>query len=281
MCFAKKISGPSSARNFGIKKCNGDYIIFLDSDDRLEKDIIESLVNILMNKDYDIILFTTVFEMNDKISTPCSLKSFEFNENDIDILNNSIYDKFEKFNQILTFDGVEGKIIKKDFIKENKVEFPEDTFRFEDAIFCKQLYSNCKKMYFLSKIGCYYVQNNESICHKYNDKICEAAYIALKYFYNMIDNKQLFYIKCLTTLSECEKLYFFNKYNRKSYFKIRNDYSNMLKKDLYKETLKKIKLKSIPIHYKLEAILLKLGFLDVYFIFKKIYFRFKKEWYDV
>ena len=70
---------------------NGDYIIFLDSDDRLEKDIIESLVNILMNKDYDIILFTTVFEMNDKISTPCSLKSFEFNENDIDILNNSIY----------------------------------------------------------------------------------------------------------------------------------------------------------------------------------------------
>lgn len=43
-CYKKENGGVSSARNLGIKKSNGDYIIFLDSDDWIEEDCIEKLI---------------------------------------------------------------------------------------------------------------------------------------------------------------------------------------------------------------------------------------------
>jgi len=42
--FTKKNDGPSSAKNYGIKKANGDYITFVDSDDWIDPDMIKELV---------------------------------------------------------------------------------------------------------------------------------------------------------------------------------------------------------------------------------------------
>ena len=44
--FTIKNSGPSAARNYGINKCNekSDYLLFVDSDDTVEKDFIKKLV---------------------------------------------------------------------------------------------------------------------------------------------------------------------------------------------------------------------------------------------
>ena len=42
----KHNSGPSSARNTGMKAANGDYIYFMDSDDAITPDCIETLLNI-------------------------------------------------------------------------------------------------------------------------------------------------------------------------------------------------------------------------------------------
>lgn len=47
--------GVSSSRNIGIKESTGDYILFLDSDDFYENDILETLKNNI--KDEDIIKF--------------------------------------------------------------------------------------------------------------------------------------------------------------------------------------------------------------------------------
>ena len=51
----KENGGLSDARNVGIKKVSGDYIIFVDSDDWLHRDMIKILADIRMETNADIV----------------------------------------------------------------------------------------------------------------------------------------------------------------------------------------------------------------------------------
>lgn len=54
--FHKENGGLSSARNLGLDKANGKYIMFIDSDDMLEKNSLHILMNRIKSFDYDIVL---------------------------------------------------------------------------------------------------------------------------------------------------------------------------------------------------------------------------------
>ena len=47
--YNKENGGLSSARNYGIKYVTGDYILFIDSDDYIERDLLNNFNNILKN----------------------------------------------------------------------------------------------------------------------------------------------------------------------------------------------------------------------------------------
>ena len=55
----KKNGGLSDARNYGIEKATGKWITFIDSDDYVEKDYIETLINLSNSDDYDVRNFIT------------------------------------------------------------------------------------------------------------------------------------------------------------------------------------------------------------------------------
>ena len=55
--FKYQNSGVGTARNRGINNANGEYIIFVDGDDIIEKDLLERLVNYIQNDDIDLIRY--------------------------------------------------------------------------------------------------------------------------------------------------------------------------------------------------------------------------------
>lgn len=55
--FKKKNGGLSDARNFALKYVTGDYIIFCDSDDYLECELLFNINKVITSRKYDVIKF--------------------------------------------------------------------------------------------------------------------------------------------------------------------------------------------------------------------------------
>lgn len=60
--FTKKNGGLSDARNFGLNYVSGDYILFVDGDDYLDKDLLSKLNQILIGDPVDIVRFNCLLE---------------------------------------------------------------------------------------------------------------------------------------------------------------------------------------------------------------------------
>ncbi len=88
ICYTIENSGSGGARNYGILKATGDYIVFLDSDDYISEDCIEKLFNAAQKNDSDIVVcnnydvteegeIITLYECNAKNRTTSAQESPE------------------------------------------------------------------------------------------------------------------------------------------------------------------------------------------------------------
>ncbi len=72
--YHKKNGGPSSARNIGLDYAKGEYIWFVDSDDWIESDAIEHIVNLCKKTKVDICFFELKTDSENNNSAPYSFR---------------------------------------------------------------------------------------------------------------------------------------------------------------------------------------------------------------
>lgn len=146
----EKNSGPGVARNIGIQSSTGDYITFLDSDDRFDDSFFSSLKQII-SKDYDLIYFDYLRVEKNKQQKKHMLFS---NNKETDIGNVMVFSRGCPW----------GKIYKSSIIKNNNVEFL-NLKRNEDTPFTKVAISHCKSVLYVDTPFYLYYQNNNSLMH--------------------------------------------------------------------------------------------------------------------
>lgn len=142
----QKNSGQGVARNKGIDISKGEYICFIDSDDRITESMVEEMILEIEKTDSDFSSFLIAFEdlNNQKV-----YKSK---------FNNKILEENEIFKNALRIRDIYpipvNKIYKKDFLIKNNISFPKIR-KNEDMLFIHKLAFYAKKCSFVSKVFYY------------------------------------------------------------------------------------------------------------------------------
>lgn len=245
--ITQKNSGQAIARNNGIKKSTGDYITFVDQDDYIDLDYIETLVKNIGNNDILITGYNRVDE-NDKIL----YQKIPQNE------------EWSKYKYCSSW----SKLYSNSFIKKHNIEFGKYKIG-EDVYFLLYACSKTDKVKILSYSGYNNLRNFSSVSNNINKK--KGVNNLMPMINDMVEN--LDFSKFDVNLL----LYFFLKtiihyiYNQrkncslKEYKELFNEYWNWLC-NLYSKYNKKIKLK----YQKNEELKINI-LINLFILFKKIH----------
>lgn len=149
----KENKGPGISRNICIEHAAGQYITFLDSDDKFDKktvEIISNVIDVVQNPDAILFDFYMVFN-NKKIKCDTVMKQAE---------------GFITPEQAILYStsATWCKVYKRDIIQKSSLRFPDMRIK-EDFVFNKLVMANCHTIFY-KKVYLYeYIINHSSIMH--------------------------------------------------------------------------------------------------------------------
>ena len=137
--YKNKNQGIGKTRNFGIEKATGKYLMFLDSDDYLEKDACELLYKKAEKENLDLVVCDYY-----KVYSNGTKEEFL-----IDDFVNSSLESNNKLLNIINL-GPCNKIYLKELITKNNIKYLED-LKYEDTTFVAEAMLKAKKIGKLNK----------------------------------------------------------------------------------------------------------------------------------
>lgn len=216
----KNNGGVSSARNQGLDKANGDYIAFVDSDDYIEKDMYEKMINIINKYGVDIVS-CNYNHVNGKIEPFFSLDEDEYIDNKTDLI--------EKIFQYKNYDMILFNKLYKRYVWSN-IRFPVGINLAEDLMMLYPTINLANKFYCMKEALYNKIKRKEGLTNSkkiedYINNVVAYEDFLIKVKQNEILDYKRIYISCAEGL--------FRHYrNLLDYLFI---YNNLEYKDLKKE----------------------------------------------
>lgn len=160
----KNNSGVSETRNIGIKNSSGDYIIFLDADDKLSEGALEKYNSLILENDNpDIILSNFSYLFCDKITKAKNMCDNIFIENKDDFINSIINFYRLKDNVNGNLRTIWAKAFSREIIES--IEFNVQLKVGEDMVFFLEAVLNSNRILVSNEVTYLYRVNNESVMH--------------------------------------------------------------------------------------------------------------------
>lgn len=178
-CFVyhKENGGVSSARNLGITHAKGDYLCFLDADDWLELDAVETMAAVIKaDPTLGFVLFSMVIHFP---ATQIENKFWDkpnelFTSKQKQELQLQLYARgFTEYYPQFLASGNHAKLYRRSLVIEHHLFFSEQLTRMEDNVFNLYFIEYAQRILFVDSVVHHYRKNNESVTNRANPLIIE------------------------------------------------------------------------------------------------------------
>ena len=169
--------GAGVARNNGLSIANGEYVIFLDSDDYFDSSLIEKMINCAEVNDADICICKAW-----AVNASGKIAELNFNNNFFTKYNNQSFSPIEVKNDILNSFLVEpwNKLYRREFLLKNKLKF-QSLKKTNDLFFTSVSLIKAQKIALVNeKLIFYRLDNRKKRITVYEDKLLDHYKALLK-----------------------------------------------------------------------------------------------------
>lgn len=167
--------GPGSARNIGLDHASGEYLYFMDSDDWIDENLLESVVNCMRQTGADIVQFGVVYEYGNSKNYwkgKSILTKEEISENFSEFWNNTLRTLW-------------GFLYQRELV--SNIRF-ENIIQGEDVCFVMDAMSKMETIAFISQPLYHYRYIEVSTCHCWNQEVFKHLEIQWKHSFAFLNS---------------------------------------------------------------------------------------------
>ena len=247
----QKNMGVSVARNAGIDTAVTEWVTFIDPDDWVESDLVDSIIPHLDTDKADILAFGYVREYENK-------RLFESLGDDGFVSEQKLADiRLAPLERLIingkvvkySINAIWNKVYRRAFLNENSLRFEPEARKGQDRIFNLYALDKTTKVYYLNKHLYHYRNDNEnSIVNRYNPNTVRNSKIAFSLMESWIkkEHKSQIYTDRLncwicSRIQGYMKLYYFNKESGLSYSEASKQLTKLLNEEPYKSAFRDVK----------------------------------------
>ncbi len=178
-------AGVSVARNIAFNYIKGEYTIYIDPDDFLELDMLETMHRKAENANVDIVICGFYFYYSAKD-----------NRNYVEkykVDSRQVYNNYKVMELMLNYElqgQLWNKLFKSQLLKEINFKFEPNRY-IQDAFPVFKAIYKCSGICFVNKPLYYYRQRQSSTVHKKNEKLADDYYHAMSSIINYIKDEHI------------------------------------------------------------------------------------------
>ena len=186
-----KNSGKSDSRNLGLINSRGKYVYFMDADDLLLPECLETFFVAMEESNSDVVYMNAYWETEDEIDATrmlCANPTPRF-------FSNNLAERLQKeyvYTGVIVTPWI--KIFRREFLYQNQITFPPVTY-FEDSLLKLKELCFSKRTLLIDACGYVYRQHPEQSMNWSAESIFKKAFesipSALKYVHEILSSERL------------------------------------------------------------------------------------------